>query len=131
MTEEDESKFLDFLRENFPGSWHRQFANRIPRKQVVLNNVLVLKQAEQIIGFAGPFDIPESGVAALGIGIGLKEEFRGKGLGNIILFRSLDMIKTKGGRECYIFGVGPKRYYEKAGFKLAELWILMEKKLGT
>lgn len=131
LTEEDESKFLDFLRTSFPGGWYRQFAYRLPKKQVVLNNVLVLKQAEQIIGFVGPFDIPESGVAALGIGIGLTEEFQGKGLGNIILFRSLEMIKTRGGRECYIFGMGPKRYYEKAGFKLAELWILLEKKLET
>lgn len=132
LTEGDEGKFLDFLRETFPGPWHQQFANRIPKKQVILDNVLVLKdKLEQIIGFVGPFDIPESGVAALGIGIGLKEEFRGKGLGNIILFRSLGMIKIKGGRECYIFGVGPKRYYEKAGFQLAELWILMEKKLES
>ena len=50
-------------------------------------------------------------------------------LGNVILFRSLEMIRNKGGKECYVFGVGPKRYYEKAGFKMDELWIRMKKNL--
>jgi len=128
LTEQKQGEFLGFLKEAFSG-WHREFAERIRQRQVVLDNVLVLTQAGQIVGFAGPFDIPESRAAALGIGIGLKEQLRGRGLGNIILFRSLAMIRDKAGRECYIFGVGPKRYYEHAGFKMAELWIIMEKDL--
>jgi len=129
LKREDESVFLDFLKGTFPENWYPQFARRIHRQELIFENVLVLRQDKAIIGFVGPVDISEGGIAALGIGIGLKKEFRGKGLGNIILFRSLEMIKNKGGKECYIFGVGPKRYYEKAGFRLADLWIMMEKEL--
>ncbi len=130
LTKQNLSRFLDFLKVAFTPSWHRQFARRLAKDEVILDNVLILKMTKEIIGFAGPFDIAESGIGALGIGIGLRKEFRGKGLGSIILFNSLESIKNKGGRECYIFGVGPKRFYENAGFEMAELWILMEKNLN-
>jgi len=28
-----------------------------------------------------------------------------------------------------IWGVGPRRYYEPAGFRMSELWLMMEKNL--
>jgi hypothetical protein len=39
------------------------------------------------------------------------------------------MLKDRGARECLIWGVGPRRYYEQAGFRMSELWLLMEKPL--
>ena len=130
LAKQEQNGFLDFLKTAFEPSWHQEFARRLAKNEIILDNVLILKKAKEIIGFAGAFDIPESGIAALGIGIGLRKDFRGKGLGDIILFNSLELIKNKGGRECYIFGIGPKHFYENAGFKMVELWILMEKTLN-
>ena len=129
LTADETGALLHFLDDTFPGAWHRQFAKRIPQRQVIFDNVVVLRQAGKIVGFVGPFDIPESGVASLGAGIGLKPQLRGRGLGNVILFRALQRIRDAGARECYIFGVGPKRYYDNAGFRMAELWILLDKPL--
>lgn len=39
------------------------------------------------------------------------------------------MLKDRGARECLIWGVGPRRYYEQAGFRMSELWLMMEKNL--
>ena len=78
-------------------------------------NVTVLRQAERVLGFVGPADYSPSGEAHMGVDIGVHGSVRGKGLGNVILYTFLQMLKDHGARECMIYGVGPRRYYSNAG----------------
>ena len=121
--------FLAFLEREFPNSWGRNFARRVAENTLRFENVFVLRRGGGIIGFVGPFDVGESGVSAMGIGIGLAADCRGKGLGRMLLYRGLEAMKEAGGRSCILYGAGPKRYYEEAGFHLDHLWIFMEKRL--
>lgn len=121
--------FLDFLGREFPNSWGRNFARRVAENTLFFENIVVLRRGGGIIGFVGPFDVGESGVAAMGIGIGLAADCRGKGLGRMLLYRGLEAMKKAGGRSCILYGAGPKRYYEEAGFHLDNLWIFLEKRV--
>lgn len=127
LSPDEEQAFLAFLEREFPNSWHRNFARRVAEDTLRHENVFVLRRGGAIIGFVGPFDVSESGVAAMGIGIGLAADCRGKGLGRMLLYRGLEAMKEAGGRSCILYGAGPKRYYEEAGFHLDNLWIIMEK----
>lgn len=126
-----EQGLLTFLKQSYPGSWYSQYARRAAGNQLVHCHTLIVRKAREIIGFAGPFDIPATGQGTLGIGIGLKEEFRGKGLGNILLCRALEAMKNNGAKECHIYGVGPKRFYDKVGFRLHDLWIMLAKEAAN
>lgn len=128
---EEAEAFLRFLEGAFDGAWHRSFARRVAEGALDFERVFVLRRGGEIIGFVGPFDVSESGAAAMGIGIGLAADWRGRGLGRPLLYGGLRAMKESGARSCVLYGMGPKRYYEEAGFRLDGLWISMRKDLSA
>lgn len=127
----EEEEFLAFLQREFPGGWGRNFARRAAEGTLRFETVPVLRLNGRMIGFVGPFDVGDSGATAMGIGIGLAKEWRGKGLGRMLLWRGLEAMSEAGGTSCILYGAGPKRYYEDAGFRLDNLWIFLEKRLAV
>jgi predicted N-acetyltransferase YhbS len=126
---EDEPDLMAFLKEWFKGVWYEHLVRRAERGVLVHENVTVFRQAECVLGFVGPVDYSPSGEAHMGVGIGIAGNLQGKGLGNVILYTFLQMLKDRGARECMIYGVGPRRYYAHAGFRMSELWLMMDKPL--
>ncbi|OIN98768.1 hypothetical protein AUJ66_00240 [Candidatus Desantisbacteria bacterium CG1_02_38_46] len=123
-----QDKFLDFLSKVFPGSWHEQFSILTSIGKLSAEEIMTVRKNNEFIGFAGPSHISESGDACLGIGIGLQEDFRGKGIGLILLFKVLEMVRRRGGRRIIAFGaVDKSNYYGKAGFVPTEIWMVMKK----
>lgn len=127
LTAAGRAPFLALLEREFEGSWHRNFSRRIAENTLDWRNVVILSRADSIIGFVGPFHVSEDGIAAMGIGIGVAAEWRGRGLGDVLLYRGLEAMKDAGGRSCLLYGMGPKRFYENAGFRLADLWLMMSR----
>ena len=126
---EDEPALMAFLKEWFTGVWYEHFVRRVDQGMLVHENVTVLRRGDQVVGFVGPADFSPSGEAHMSVGIGVAGNLRGKGLGNVILYTFLQMLKDRGARECMIYGVGPRRYYAQAGFRMSELWLMMKKTL--
>ena len=136
---EDEPGLMALMKEWFAedgSGWYESFAQgaasrkeRVDQGERVYENFTILRQGERVIGFVGPAFILPSGETLMGTGIGVAGDLRGKGLGNVILCTFLQMLKDRGARACLIWGVGPRRYYEQAGFRMSELWLLMEKSL--
>jgi len=126
---DDEPALLEFLQANFRSSWYRHVLRRSQAGRLAHQRVTVLCRDGSVLGFVGPADISDAGIAHMGVGIGVDAARRGEGLGNVLLFSFLDTLKRAGATECVIYGVGPKRYYDRAGFRMAELWLMMEKAL--
>ena len=123
----EEKNLIAFLKEEFPGSWHDQFAGLIEASVFCPEEVLIVKDQGKIAGFAGPFHIAPNGDTC-GVGLGLAAGLRGRGLGMSLVYSITDFVKKSGGRKLTLFGAVDKiNYYGKAGFVPASTWLVFEK----
>ncbi len=93
----------------------------------------MVKRKGDVVGFVGPLDVVE-GEAVLGGGIGLSPDVRGKGAGLVPLFKGMDALKKRGGRNLTVTGVREEllhNFYGKAGLKETDVWLIMERNLGN
>lgn len=86
---------LDFMARHFPGGWHtsieRATASDPPAR------VMIARLHGRIVGFMGPFSPPrDDGRASFG-SPGVQAEFRGRGIGKVLINLGLDELKRAGG----------------------------------
>lgn len=130
LTVVETDAFMYFLRTGFPESWHAQFSVLLETDALCHEQVLVMKQQDKIIGFAGPFAIGPNGDTC-GVGLGIAPEFRGQGMGLKLLDGIRDFVRRRGARHLTLFGAVDKiRYYRKAGYELGSFWLGMAKRLA-
>ena len=122
-TEEYEKKLGSFFDKTFPGRWEYEIMNYI-REGQDYRNVLILLHQDEIIGFCKIFK--SEGITdydflygrehgALGP-IGIAEDYRGKGVGNRILYDSLNFLKRRGAHNVLIDWTILKDFYGQFGF---------------
>lgn len=127
LSPHEEEAFMIFLKKEFPGSWHDQFAGLRQAHALRAEQVLIVREQEKIAGFAGPFQIPPNGDTC-GVGLGLAAKLRGQGLGMSLIYNIIKFVKTSGGQQLTLFGAVDKiNYYGKPGFAVASVWLVMEK----
>ena len=118
---------MAFLKREFAGSWHDQFAGLRQAGVLRAEQVLIVREHGKIAGFAGPFRIAPNGDTC-GVGLGLAANLRGRGLGMSLVYSIIDFVKKSKGRQVTLFGAVDKiNYYGKPGFVPAALWLVMEK----
>jgi predicted N-acetyltransferase YhbS len=123
----EEPALMDFLKQEFPGSWQDQFCELRRLQALQPDEVLVMKSQERIVGYAGPFHVAQNGDTCA-VGLGLAAKLRGKGLGMSLICGIIDFVKKRGARQITLFGAVDKvQYYGKAGFVPASVWLTMEK----
>jgi ribosomal protein S18 acetylase RimI-like enzyme len=91
----ERADLLDFMARHFPGGWHasieRATASDPPAR------VMIATLHGQILGFMGPFSPPrDDGRASFG-SPGVAAEFRGRGIGKVLINLGLDELKRAGG----------------------------------
>lgn len=127
LSADEEEALMTFLKREFPGSWHDQFAGLQQARVLHPEQVLIAREHGKIAGFAGPFQIAPNGDTC-GVGLGLAANLRGRGLGMSLVYNIIQFVKTNGGRQVTLFGAVDKiNYYGKPGFVPASIWLVMEK----
>ena len=127
LSRKETAEFIRFMRKKFSGSWYDQFNYLYRMGLLKPKEVLVMKERGKISGFAGPFHITENGDTC-GIGLGIANRLRGKGLGLYLLYNIIQMVKEKKVGRITLFGAVDKiNYYGQAGFLPGSVWLTMEK----
>lgn len=116
---------LNFLREEFPGDWALVIVDKIKLGGHDDEVVIAVKDGE-VLGYAqfegehfGPF--------------GVSSKLRSKGVGAILFYRVIELMKSKGYHNVWLAWTGgdAKRFYEeKAGLKALRKHAIMKKQLS-
>ena len=135
MTKAEEAGLLDFLASAFPEYllWHDHYYYRAEAGRIAPEDTMVVRVDGKVAGFAGPVEIAEN-EGILGSGIGIAEELRGRGIGTVLLFKAMGELKNRGARRVHVFGPAKgldKTFYPKAGYRPADLWVLLEREVET
>ena len=143
-SKDDRETLLNFIRNNFSYGWYEEVRSKVQRVKVGLTgyglnldtlydpkSVVVLLKEEKIMGFSMfSKNFGKKGLAHFGP-IGIQRDFRRKGIGLVLLFRTLKAMKNKGIAEADLWtgygGYQARHYYPKAGFKIVKNWITMAK----
>ncbi len=142
---------LEFLRSTFPGRWHKKALYYIEQRSPLhkpnpLDDLMIVANSKRdVVGFAmtwtqpcvfqapAPLVLSDGRPDWGGLGpIGVHPDMRGKGLGLVLLARSLLSLKNKGIKNCVIDWTGKNladNYYGKFGFQIFVEWLSMQKDL--
>jgi len=117
---------ISFLRESFP-TWLHYFTDKLQRNHD-LDEMVIALQGEEVIGYCqhryhhhvertGPF--------------GVKEAFRGRRIGTVMLYRLLERMAQKGFRFGWFAQAGKRqaRYYQRVGYRVMRRQLSMTKQL--
>lgn len=144
--DKDKKLLLKFIKKNFSYGWHEEVRPKIEKSKpkesgygldyrTLYNpkSVLVVFEENQIVGFSAfSINYEKEDLGHFGP-TGIKENLRGKGIGTVLLFRTLEAMKNKGIKVADLWTnykeYQPRHYYPKAGFRIVKKWITMEKKL--
>jgi len=138
----DREVLLNFIKKNFTYGWYEEVKSKIQKVKVGFTgyglnlntlynpkSVFVLLKEEKIIGFSmfsENFEKKELGHFGP---IGIQKDFRGRGIGSALLFKTLKEMKDRGMLKADLWtdygGYQAKRYYPKAGFKVVKKWMEM------
>jgi len=143
---EDREPLLNFIKQNFSYEWHEEVRSKIEKVKggftgYGLNtdtlydpeSVLVVLKQEEIIGFSMfSKNFERNNLGHFG-STGIQRNLQGKGIGTVLLFKTLEAMKNKGIVKADLwteYGQYQSRhYYSKAGFRTVKKWIRMSKKL--
>lgn len=102
----EKESVLDWIEENFSLAWRSEadvaFSQSPP-------NILVAHQGKEILGFSC-HDTTAKGFFGP---TGVSEEARGRGIGTVLLLKSLAALRDLGYAYAIIGGAGPVDYYKK------------------
>lgn len=108
----EKSMVVDWVRKNFEEAWASEMDvsfSRIPA------SCYIAQQGKEIAGFAC-YDATALGYFGP---MGVRESFRGKGIGKVLLLASLFEMKVKGYGYAVIGWAGPQDFYHKAAGAIA------------
>ncbi len=120
-------KFLGFLEQTMPTDWvrvERRNLRRIAEGGFGEDQITVVAKGDDIIGYCqfegshfGPF--------------GVSEQFQAKGIGTVLLARTLERMKQQGYHDAWVMWTDDiaARVYAKFGFSETRRFILMKKQL--
>ncbi|MDF2626335.1 MAG: GCN5-related N-acetyltransferase [Symbiobacteriaceae bacterium] len=114
---------LDFLNRVFPGDWPALIRERVERK-VDNDETWIVLDGETVIGYAqyeaerfGPF--------------GVSDDYRGRSIGTVLFYRTLQRMKAKGRKSLWLAWTGgaAQRFYERHGLTVDRDQVIMKKEL--
>jgi mycothiol synthase len=120
-------RFLAFLERSMPTDWvrvERRNLRKIPEGGFHVDQVTVVTHSDEIIGYCqfegshfGPF--------------GVSDEFQGKGIGTVLLARTLERMKQAGYHDAWVMWTDDvaARVYGKFGFAETRRFVLLKKEL--
>jgi GNAT superfamily N-acetyltransferase len=120
--------YFEFMRKDMPGNWIRIARDnlslltfgRFKEEQIIL----AIKGEDEIIGYCqyeeehlGPF--------------GVSDRFQGKGIGQVILARTVEQMRNRGHHNAWFLWTDDKAavVYSKVGFKESRRYVVMKKEL--
>ena len=98
---------VDWVGEHFSAKWQSEVMVAMSRQPAT---VWVATYHKEIMGFAC-YDTTAKGFFGP---TGVAEQYRGLGLGEVLLYKSLESLKELGYVYAFIGGVGPREFYEKS-----------------
>jgi len=119
----DAFRFLSFLERNFPGDWTRAAREKL-RMGAEPDEFLIVLKEDEVVGYCqyegehfGPF--------------GVCEELRGRKIGSILFYRTVQRMRAKGYQHIWVAWTGgeAKRFYERAGMRVNRRHAIMKKTL--
>lgn len=127
-TPKNKKELLLFEKINFP-QWYSYFENYLAQKK--LKDILIAEEDGNIVGsllLSGPYDsdqdvnfkwnkIITGNVGGFGA-LGVKEEYRGKGIGMALAVRANEVLKSRGVINSYLGWTWLIDWYGKIGYKI-------------
>ncbi len=98
---------VEWVGLHFSAKWQSEVRVAMSRQPAT---VWVATYQKQIMGFAC-YDTTAKGFFGP---TGVAEDYRGLGLGEVLLYKSLESLKELGYVYAFIGGVGPREFYEKS-----------------
>lgn len=102
----EKAKVLEWVEDNFQKAWRSEADVAFSKSPL---NIFIAYQEDQILGFAC-YDTTAKGFFGP---TGVSKKARGKGIGAVLLLKSLAALKESGYAYAVIGGVGPIEYYKK------------------
>jgi len=102
----EKARVLDWIEEHFQKAWRSEADVAFAKSPL---NIFIAYQQDEILGFAC-YDITAKGFFGP---TGVSEEARGKGVGTVLLLKSLAALQESGYAYAVIGGAGPVEYYKK------------------
>jgi len=139
---DDREILLNFVKKNFSYEWYEEVRSKIEKVKVGFTgygldfntlydpeSVLVVLKKEKIIGFSiFSKNFEKKGLGHFGP-VGIQRDFQGKGIGVVLLFKTLKEMKNKRIVRADLWtdykGYQARHYYPKAGFRIVKKWIKM------
>ncbi len=121
--------FLEFMEAVMPGDWGesaRTLLTAPPPADGHWPNLLVAAREERIIGYC-QFDGEHFGP------FGIAEPYQGRGIGTVLLARTLLQMRRRGHHAAYVLWTGEraaKGVYGRLGFRISRRFALMKKPLA-
>ena len=98
-------ELLAFMARHFPGGWHLAIERATEADDAA--RILMALADGQIVGFMGPFHVARRGEPGHFGSPGVAPDFRGRGIGKVMLHVGLDYLKSAGASETsYSTGAG-------------------------
>jgi mycothiol synthase len=119
---EDAYPLAAYFREEFP-TWAEFFTRKLdgghPAEEIV-----VATHAGRVVGYCQHLDSDHVGP------FGVARDYRGRGIGSVMLYRLLDGMRARGYRFAWFGETGRARpYYERAGFEVTRRYALLQRDL--
>lgn len=121
-------QFLEFMEETMPGDWVEVARARLratAESLEIFDSVLVATEGERIVGYC-QFDGEHFGP------FGVAETHQGRGIGSVLLARTLLQMRKRGLHAAYVLWTGERAargVYGKLGFTITRRFALMRKAL--
>jgi len=124
---------LEFIRDEFSADWYCMCAQLLERG-APLDSIVVATKDNRVIGYCQYWgnDTYHWHVQGSHFGpFGVKSEFRGRGIGTLVLKHCLENMKKRGIHNAFFLWTDEKaaRLYEKFGFKVTRRFKVMKKVL--
>lgn len=123
---------MKFLKEHLQGDWYRH------ARELLLHNrkrqIFIAVKDEEVVGYCQFWDgegyewyMPGSHFGPFGV----REDMRGRGVGTMLLYKCLKLMKENGVHNAFLLWTGKKakRLYERFGFKVTRVFKIMKKEL--
>ena len=137
------TELKSFIRKNFNEGWYYTVIGKTEKgiekfdghgagsiNTYAPDEVLIVLKDKTLIGFSVAQYTKSRGYFGP---IGVLEKYRGLGIGNVLLHRSLAILFQKGSTEVDLWtdlnSFMCKRFYPNLGFKVRERWVEFEKEL--
>ncbi len=125
---------LDFLRTNFSADWYRHCLDQLSAG-ASKSQFTIAVRGREVLGYAQFWD--GDGYDWWGPGehfgpFGVKESQRGKGLGSVILKRTLENMRKSGSHHAFFLWTDRRaaRLYERFGFRVSRRFTVMRKEVA-